>query len=62
MLKPPGTKRFKLKCDIPLSKFAFNFNLRCYIMACQFHPEKSGDKGIAIFKVVRCMLTLSNAR
>ena len=26
----PGTKRLKLKCDVPLSKFAFNFNLRRY--------------------------------
>jgi len=26
-LKPPGTKRLKLKCDIPLSTFALNFNL-----------------------------------
>ena len=30
-LKPPGTKRLKLKCDRPLSSFAFTFNLRCYI-------------------------------
>ena len=30
-LKPPGTKRLKLKCDEPLSNFAFNFNLRRYI-------------------------------
>jgi hypothetical protein len=31
MLKPPGTKRFKLKCDILLLSFAFSFNLRRYI-------------------------------
>ena len=31
-LKPPGTKRLKLKCDILLSTSAFRFNLRCYIM------------------------------
>ena len=30
-LKPPGTKRLKLMCDIPPSKFGFKFNLRCYI-------------------------------
>jgi len=30
-LKPPGTKRLKLKCDIPLSTSAFKFNLRRYI-------------------------------
>jgi len=29
-LKPPGTKRLKLKYDKPLSNFAFNFNLRRY--------------------------------
>jgi len=27
MLKPPGTQHLKLKCDIVLSTFAFNFNL-----------------------------------
>ena len=27
-LKPPGTKRLKLKCDIMLSNSAFKFNLR----------------------------------
>jgi hypothetical protein len=32
-LKPPGTKRLKLKCDILLSSFAFKFNLRRYIEA-----------------------------
>ena len=29
-LKPPGTKRLKLKYDELLSSFAFNFNLRRY--------------------------------
>jgi len=29
-LKPPGTKRLKLHCDILLSTSAFNFNLRRY--------------------------------
>jgi hypothetical protein len=29
-LKPPGTKRLKLKCDILLSTSAFKFNLRRY--------------------------------
>jgi len=27
-VKPPGTKRSKLKCDILLSIYAFEFNLR----------------------------------
>ena len=30
MLKPPETKRLKLRCGEPLSKFAFKFNLRRY--------------------------------
>jgi len=29
-LKPPGTERLKLKCDILLSTSAFKFNLRHY--------------------------------
>ena len=29
-LKPPGTKRLKLKCDEPLSSFACDFNLHRY--------------------------------
>jgi len=29
-LKPPGSKRLKRKYDVPLSKFAFNFDLRRY--------------------------------
>jgi hypothetical protein len=29
-LKPPGTKRLKLKCDILLSTYAFKFSLRRY--------------------------------
>jgi len=31
-LKAPGTKRLKLKYDVPLSHFAFKFNLRRYIL------------------------------
>ena len=29
-MKPPGTERFKLKYDLPLSNFAFKLNLRRY--------------------------------
>ena len=29
-LTAPGTKRLTLKCDEPLSNFAFKFNSRCY--------------------------------
>ena len=32
-LKPPRSKRLKLKCDEPLSKFAVKFNLRRFTMA-----------------------------
>ena len=32
-LKAPGTKRLKLKYDVPLSNFAFKFNLRRYTPA-----------------------------
>ena len=32
-LKAPRTKRLKVKCDEPLSNFAFNFNLRRYKVA-----------------------------
>jgi len=31
VLKPPGYKRLKLKCDVLLTIFAFKFNLRRYI-------------------------------
>ena len=30
-MKPPGTKRLKLKCNILLSTSAFKFNVRRYI-------------------------------
>jgi hypothetical protein len=33
MLKPPRTKRLKLKCDILLSSYSFKFNLRRYTSA-----------------------------
>jgi len=32
-LKPPGTERLKLNCDIQLSTSAFKFNLRRYTQA-----------------------------
>jgi len=32
MLKPPGTKVLKLKCDTLVSTSAFKFNLRRYMM------------------------------
>ena len=50
-LKVPGTKCSKLKCDEPLSKFAFKFNLRRY-------TEVSGT-GV---KASRCTLQLLDTR
>jgi hypothetical protein len=49
----------KLKCDEPLSNFAFNLHLRRYIKAMvRWHPDKFNQ----VFgdKVRRCRLTLSN--
>jgi hypothetical protein len=39
-LKPPGTKRLKLKCDILLSTSAFKFNLRCYSPVSPSAPRR----------------------
>ena len=35
MLKPTGTERLKLECDMLLSTFAFKFNLRRYTEVVQ---------------------------
>jgi hypothetical protein len=52
MLKAPGTNPLTLKCDEPLSTFAFKINLR-----------RSNQEGLfAENKVRRCRLTLSNPR
>jgi len=40
-LKPPGTKRLKLKFDILLSNFAFKFSLRRYNTSQEFYDEVS---------------------
>jgi len=36
-LKALGTKRFKVKCDEPLSDFAFEFNLRRYNLVFEYY-------------------------
>jgi hypothetical protein len=45
-LEAPGTKRLKPKCDQPPSTFAFNFNLRRYIVkafgANEVHAFEAG--------------------
>ena len=52
-LKPPGTERLKLKCDDPLSIFAFNFNLRRYLKEYRKHRQMREN----ILMVGRCRLT-----
>jgi len=47
-LKPPGTKRLKLKHDILLSNVAFKFALRRYIEVQQL----SADKGVQLLSEV----------
>ena len=53
-LKPPGTERLKLKCDIMLTKPALKFNMRHYAEVV-IKPS-----GCAL--VGRSRLTLSNPR
>jgi hypothetical protein len=56
-LKAPGSKRLKLKCDEPLSNFAFNFNLRRYTTVLNTRALCTLDNLVG-----RCRLTLSNPR
>ena len=58
MLKPPGTKRLKLKYGKLLSKFAFNFNLRRFTPA----DDAAIEAHSAAVEVWRCRLILSNRR
>jgi len=44
-LQAPGTKRLKLNRDKPLSKFAFNFNLRRYILGRGAHLDAAMQVG-----------------
>ena len=58
-LKPPGTKRLKLNCDVLLSTSALEFNLRRYNVAKtnvgSFEaPTIIGDR---VTVVGRCSLT-----
>jgi hypothetical protein len=45
-LKPPGTKRLKLKCDILPSTSAFKFNLRRYTSERQYVAMWSQARGL----------------
>jgi len=53
-LKARGAEPLKLKCDELLSNFAFNFNLRRYIMLLPLLPTAL----VAAVMVGRCRLTL----
>ena len=59
-LKPPGTKRLKLNCDVLLSTSAFKFNLRRYIKLTADVADSSNAVKMFVIKVRRCRLTLSN--
>jgi len=73
-LQPPGSELLKLKCDGPLSNFAFNFNLRRYTEVVQEtlkcdplykppHGHRALVKELKLYipvKVGRCRVTLSN--
>jgi len=68
-LKPPGTKRLQLKCDVLLSTSAFKFNLRRYDKDASSMPRRMSGPGantmggaIDTTLVGRCRLTLSNPR
>jgi len=61
-LKAPGTKHLQLKYDVPLSNFAFKFNLRRYTMELRIRSRPFVQQSIWLDadKVGRCRLTLSN--
>ena len=42
-LKAPGIKHLKLNCDILLSNFALNFNLRCYSSEAEDERERATE-------------------
>ena len=54
-VKPNGTKRLKLKCDILLSNFALNFNLRRYSPV----SVNLSAANLSSIEVRRCRLSVS---
>jgi hypothetical protein len=63
-LRPPGTKRLKLRFDEPLSSFGFRFNLRRHMkgIVARMLPEYAAQIPVFAGDVVgRCRLTLSNS-
>ena len=69
-LKQPGTKRLKLKYGKPISRFAFKFNLRQYIMGlCTIDAKRiigqiliAGGAGQVVKQVVELQETPSVSR
>jgi len=51
-LKPPGSKRLKLRCVVPLSNFALKFKLRRYMTDAAAHLDAAAaehaDKDAAL--------------
>ena len=47
-LKPPRSKRLKLKCVVPLSNFAYKFNLRRYIPLPAVGPGMTPQQAAAV--------------
>jgi len=45
-LKAPGTKCLKHISDVPLSNFAFKFNLRRYKEEAEQEAAKAGDRNV----------------
>ena len=65
-LKLPGTKRLKLKCDEPFSRFAFKFKLRRYNSAttelfyfCHIHKFMVGRCSLKIYPISMWEMTVS---
>jgi len=56
-LKPPGSKRLKLRCDMLLSTSAFKFNSRRYDVLLTHYDLAMYDKN-SLGKVGRCGLSL----
>ena len=46
-LKPPGTKRLKLNCNVLLSSFAFEFNLRRFNKANEYFSNAAKQNHLA---------------
>jgi hypothetical protein len=61
-LKPPGPKRWKLKCDLPLSIFAFKFNLRRYTKDWSHPGDYLWPPSIHSWRVGQCRTLAAHVR